>query len=216
MGAEIADRTGRRMLRRERRRAAGFTLIEMLVVLVIVAVIGGIVLSSYERILDIRIRLAAFLDGTDAPTLIAGWFRGSIEGLVADQKGGADVFAGTARRLDGLSLAPIDGRPGVPIRISWEVVFDPEAGRTRLSYREGGAAPMTIASWPGNRGGLNYCGPRLACADTWPPANQEASQMPALIVLHAVRGTEDWPLAAAPRAAHDPLPKTERLDRPSS
>jgi prepilin-type N-terminal cleavage/methylation domain-containing protein len=200
--------------------ASGFTLIETLVVLIILSMIGAILFSSYQRILDIRIRLAAFLDGTDAPTLVAGWFRSSVERLLPDQKDGADVFAGTPRRLVGLSVAPIDGTPGVPTRIAWELVFDAASARTALTYREATAAPLTIASWPGDRGGLRYCGPRLACSDSWPPpnetGNETASQLPAVIILEAVRGTQDWPVAAAPQSARDPLPKPPNLGRPSS
>ena len=55
--------------------AAGFTLVELLVVLMIVALISGVLLSGFERVLDIRLRLAAFLDGVEAPTLVADWFR---------------------------------------------------------------------------------------------------------------------------------------------
>jgi len=204
--------------------ASGFTLIEMLVVLIIVGMIGAILFSSYQRVLDIRIRLAAFLDGTDAPTLVAGWFRGSVEGLLPDQKGGADVFAGTPRRLVGLSAAPIDGTPGVPTRIAWELVFDAASARTALTYRDGNAAPLTVASWPGDRGALRYCGPGLTCSDGWPPpngtgnatGNETPSQLPTLIVLEAVRGIDDWPVAAAPQGARDPLPKVPNLMRPSS
>lgn len=207
-------------MRRGRPAAAGFTLIEMLVVLIIVSMVGAILFSSYQRILDIRIRLAAFLDGTDAPTLIAGWFRGSVEGLLPDQKDGADVFAGAPRRFAGLSTAPIDGTPGVPTRIAWELVFDAANARTALTYRDANAAPLTVASWPGDRGGLRYCGPRLTCSDSWPPASETAgetaSQLPALIVLQAVRGIDDWPIAAAPQSARDPLPKIPNLARPSS
>jgi prepilin-type N-terminal cleavage/methylation domain-containing protein len=200
--------------------ASGFTLIEMLVVLIIVSMVGAILFSSYQRVLDIRIRLLAFLDGTDAPTLIAGWFRSSIEGLLPDQEDGADVFAGTPRRLVGLSTAPIDGTPGVPTRIAWELVFDAASARTALTYREATAPPLTVASWPGDRGGLRYCGPRLACSDSWPPPtetdNATTSQLPAMIILEAVRGIDDWPVAAAPQSARDPLPKTPNLARPSS
>src|SRR5579863_5868480 len=188
-------RPAARIMRRGGPAASGFTLIETMVVLIIVAMIGAILFSSYQRILDIRIRLAAFLDGTDAPTLIAGWFRGSVEGLLPDQKGGADVFVGAPHRFVGLSTAPIDGTPGVPTRIAWELVFDAANARTALTYRDGNAAPLTIASWPGERGALRYCGARLTCFDTWPPPDQTgaetASQLPALIVLLAVRGIDD-------------------------
>lgn len=205
---------------RDRRHAdggqAGFTLLEMLVVMVIVSLVAGIVLTSYERILDIRIRLAAFIDGTDAPTLIAGWFRESVEGLLPDQKDGADVFVGTPRRLSGLTVAAIDGRPGVPTPMTWEIKFDGATRRTSLTYRNGTAKPMVIASWPGDRGTLQYCGPTLACADHWPATDEGSSQLPALVVLEAVRGDAIWPVAAAPRAIHDPAPKLQPFGGASS
>jgi hypothetical protein len=179
----------------------------MLVVLVIVALITGILLFAFERVLDIRIRLAAFIEGTDVPTLIAGWFRNSVDGLVPDAKDGADQFAGTARGFSGLSLAPVDGMPGVPVRITWELDFDPAAGRTYLRYQAAGEAPLTVASWPGNLGGLSYCSADLACAASWPPQREKASELPALIRLDAVKGTEFWPILAAPQAARNPLPK---------
>ena len=186
----------------------GFTLIEMLVVLVVVALVSGILLTAYEHVLDIRIRLAAFLDGTDAPTLVADWFRGSTDGLLPDQKDGNDVFAGSALKFSGLSVAPIDGVQGVPTRIEWELVFDPRSGRTSLRYRSGAKEPLIVGSWPGNRGGFHYCGSDLKCGDSWPPSDRKEAQLPALIVLEAIRGTENWPIAGAPQAAHDPLPKT--------
>ncbi len=188
--------------------ASGFTLIEMLVVLVIVALVSGIMLTAYEHILDIRVRLAAFLDGTDAPTLVADWFRSSIDGLLPDQKDGDDVFAGTAQKFVGLSVAPIDGTQGVPTRIEWDLVFDPRSGRTSLRYRSGTEESLTIASWPGNRGGFRYCGDDLTCGDSWPPSDRTESQLPALIVLEAVRGNDVWPIAGAPQATRDPPPKT--------
>lgn len=184
---------------------AGFTIIEMLIVLVIVALISGILLFAFQRILDIRVRLAAFLEGTDVPTLIAGWFRGSVAGLLPDQQGGRDRFVGTARRFSGLSVAPIDSAPGVPVRITWELAYKAGSRRTELRYREQGRSPMTVASWPGKLGGLSYCRADLACSNVWPPAGGKAAELPALIRLEAVKGTTYWPILAAPLAARDPL-----------
>src|SRR5436853_4476096 len=103
--------------RRNAKPESGFTLVELLVVLVIAALISGVLLSGFERVLDIRLRLAAFLDGVDAPTLVADWFRASVGGLLPDAKTGHDRFAGNLRRMTGLSLAPINAAAGVPTRI---------------------------------------------------------------------------------------------------
>ena len=188
----------------------------MLVVLVIVALISGILLTSFERVIDIRVRLAAFLDGTDAPTLIAGWFRDSIDGLLPDQKGGPDVFVADAKKLSGLTVAALDGIPGVPVPMSWELRFDAGSARTSLIYTNGSSRPLTVASWPGSRGMLQYCDQRMTCGDHWPLSDEGATQLPALIVLEAIRGDTYWPIAAAPQSARDPVPKRHNFLAPAS
>ncbi len=185
--------------------AGGFTLVELLVVLVITALVSAVLLSGFERVLDIRLRLAGFLDGVDAPILVADWFRASVGGLVPDAKTGRDRFAGSTRRLTGLSLAPLNDTAGVPTRITWEIAFDADAGRSYLRYRNGAEAEMTIASWPGDYGGLSYCGSDLACHSAW-PLDQPSTELPALIRLDALKGSEAWPILAAPQSTRDPPP----------
>ncbi len=201
--------------RRPRRAAAtGFTLVEILVVLIIVSLISGIVFFAFERVLDARQRLAEFLDGTDTPNLIAAWFRDDVDGIVPDAKGGADIFSGAPRRLTGLSVAPLNGMAGVPTRVTWEITFDPSSGRTYLRYQDADAQVLTIASWPEDRGNFRYCGTNLSCYETWPPPSGQASEVPSLIVLNTVKGTEDWTILAAPTAAHDPPPPPQRFGNP--
>lgn len=180
-----------------------------MVVLVIVALISGTLLFAFQSVLDIRLRLAQFLDGTDTPNLVAGWFRETVDGLVPDAKDGTDAFSGAPRRLTGLSLAPLNGLAGVPTQITWEVAFNSSTGRTDLRYQAANQPQMTIASWPDDRGGFQYCDPSLVCYDRWPPPSGTASEVPSLIRLDAIRGTEAWAILAAPRNGLDPLPKQQ-------
>ena len=179
-------------------------------VLVIVSLISGIVLFAFQRVLDTRLRLAQFLDGSDTPVLIESWFRDSIDGLVPDAKGGADVFVGQPRRLTGLSVAPLNGMAGTPTRITWEIAYDGGAGRTYLRYQDSSAQVLTVASWPDDRGNFRFCGPDLACYETWPPADK-MTEVPSLILLNILKGTEDWAILAAPRADRDPPPPPPTL-----
>lgn len=194
-----------------RTQAPGFTLIEILVVLTIVALISGSVLLAFQRILDVRLRLAQFLDGTDTPNLIAGWFRDLVDGLVPDIKDGADQFAGSARSFTGLSVAPLNGMAGVPTRITWQLAYDPDAGRTYLRYQAASDPGLTIASWPEDRGAIQYCAPDLACYDAWPPPSKKVAQVPSLIRLDIVKGTESWAILAAPQSDHDPRPPPPKV-----
>jgi general secretion pathway protein J len=194
-------------------RAAGFTLIEILIVLVIVAFISGILVTSFERVLDVRLRIASFLDTTETPTLVASWFRDSIGGLVADVKDGADQFGGAERQMTGLTVAPLSGPPGVPTRITWEIAYDSGENRTYLRYQSANAEEMAVASWPGDRGDFQYCGPDFVCHSAWPPPSGTASELPSFILLDAVKGTENWPVLAAPRSDRDPLRRPNDLPK---
>jgi prepilin-type N-terminal cleavage/methylation domain-containing protein len=204
-GSRSKTRRGEPGLRRSARprRTQGFTLVEIIVVLAIVALISGTLLAAFQRVLDVRLRLAAFLDGTDTPNLVASWFRESVDGLVPDVQGGADKFAGDARHFAGLTLAPLSGMSGVPTRVVWQLDFNADSGRTSLRYQAAADPGMTIASWPDNRGKLQYCTANLTCYDTWPPPKQRVSQVPTLIRLDIVKGTEPWAILAAPQSDRD-------------
>lgn len=191
------------------RGGAGFTLVEVLVVLVIAALVSGVLLAGFERVLDIRLRLTSFLDGVEGPTLVADWFRASVKGLVPDARSGHDRFGGNARRMSGLSLAPLNAATAVPTAITWELTFDPDAGRSYLRYRNGAGSEMTIASWPGDYGRLSYCGGDFTCHPSWPP-DQRSSQLPALVRLDIRKGDDPWPILAAPQADRDSYPPEQR------
>ena len=186
------------------RRAQGFTLVEVIVVLVIVALISGTVLAAFERVLDVRLRLAAFLDGTDTPNLIAGWFRESVAGLIPDVPQGSGEFKGTARRFSGLTLAPLNGMSGVPTPVVWQLEFKDDTGRTYLTYQAAADPRMTIASWPDDRGDIQYCTADLNCYDTWPPPRRRVAQVPTLIRLDIVKGAAPWAILASPQNDREP------------
>jgi hypothetical protein len=173
-------------------------------VLALVGLLSFVLLSGFERVLDIRLRLTTFLDGVEAPVLVADWFRATIGGLVADSSNGPDRFVGRPRQMTGLSLAPLSGTAGVPTRITWEVIFDDQTGRSALRYHNDAGQPMTVASWPGDTGGLHYCGADLVCRDNWPP-DPRATQLPLLVQLDAVKGSEKWSILAAPLSDRAPL-----------
>ena len=194
--------------------AGGFTLIEMLVVLVLVTLIGGIMMSALSQVFDLKQRLAVFLDGSETPGLVAGWFRDTTAGLLPDGATGADRFAGERRRFDGLSTMPLSGPPGVPTHIRWELVYDTAAGRSALTYAADGRPPLTVASWAGDVGEFRYCDGVRSCGSAWPPAAGGGSpQLPALIRLEARRGDAPWTILAAPRGAREPLAPPSGLVR---
>ena len=72
----------------------GFTLLEMLVVLVLTALVVGMVFEGLGRVADLRVRLARHLDGALDETIVGSWFRTSVAALQTDLEGAGGAFRG--------------------------------------------------------------------------------------------------------------------------
>lgn len=149
-------------------REGGFTLIEMLVVLVLTGLVVGVVFEGLSRVADLRIRLVRHLDGALDDSIVGSWFRGSVAALAPDLDKAPDAFRGSATEMSGLTLKPIDLAPGAATPFAWRLA--PEAsGITRLSYRGGDGAWREIAAWTGAGARFLYAGPDGEWRSEWPP-----------------------------------------------
>src|ERR1700720_196383 len=97
----------------------GFTLLEVLVTLVLLSMVAAIVFGSLRQVLDARARLRPYLDQSEETTLVASWFRQTVQALIADYDDGKHRFAGTATEISGLTASPLIGPPGTPIPFRW-------------------------------------------------------------------------------------------------
>src|SRR5690242_7370912 len=93
---------------------SGFTLVEMLVTMVLLSMVVAIVLGSLRQVLDARTRLRPYLDQSEQTTLVAGWFRQTVQGLLPDYDKGSHRFTATTGGFSGLTAAPLAGPPGTP------------------------------------------------------------------------------------------------------
>lgn len=118
-------------------RASGLSLMEMLVVFVLVALLGTLVIQGmaffsgrYEAVRDRH-------GATRQAVLRQHWFVTSVRGLVP-----YDVesrrFVGVADGFAGVTLAPLNAEPGLPVLAQWRIVED--AGSHTVHYAEDGAA----------------------------------------------------------------------------
>jgi prepilin-type N-terminal cleavage/methylation domain-containing protein len=62
----------------------GFTLVEVLITLVFLSMVAAIVFDSLGQVLDARARLRPYLDYSEETALVAGWFRQTVQALIAD------------------------------------------------------------------------------------------------------------------------------------
>lgn len=168
-------------------RQSGFTLVEVLITLVLVAMVAAVAFGSLTQVFEARNRLRPYLDQSEQTTLVASWFRQTIRALLADYDDGPHPFAGTTTQIAGLTASPLIGPPGTPVAFRWSLKYDAARDVTMLEYGEGPSQTMQIVSWTGRGGTFTYYGDDQKWHAAWPPpdADQGKSipQLPQLVRL---------------------------------
>lgn len=182
----------------------GFTLVEMLVTLVIVAMVAGVVFGGLQQVFNARARLRPYLDNSEQTALIAEWFRKTLQALIADYNDGQHPFAGSMRELSGLTGSPLLGSPGTPTSVKWEIKRNEEQDITVLEYKESNKT-LRIMTWSGQGGAFAYYTDDGKWSADWPPPDtaqgKSVPQLPRLIRLSGMAGGSPLTVVAAPRAS---------------
>jgi len=87
-----------------KREQSGFTLVEVLVTLVLLGMVAAILFGSLKQVIEARTRLRPYLDQSEQTTMVAGWFRQTVQGLMADYDTGPRRFAATPKDFSGLTV----------------------------------------------------------------------------------------------------------------
>ncbi len=189
--------------------ASGFTLLEMLVVLVLVALVVGLLFEGLGRVADLRLRLARHLDSALDSAIVASWFRSSVVAMLPAQEGAADALRGGPAEMSGLTLQPLDQPTGAAVAFAWRLAPEPSSGLIRLSYRGADGSWREIAAWSGSTARFLYAGPDGDWREEWPPplgagrtplgrvVEMRQPQLPRFIRLDGGSGPESWSTAAA-------------------
>jgi prepilin-type N-terminal cleavage/methylation domain-containing protein len=167
------------------RRAAGFTLLEVLVVLLIVGLVAASLFEALSRLNDVRGRIGPYLGISEREGLMNSWFRTAVNDIVPDQQYGKHLFKGGASSFSGLSMAPLAGDPGAASPFLWELVYDGSHDRTILRYTGYDQKPIEVRSWHGSKAAFGYLGPDQSWNETWPPGLKKTKQLPLAIRLYA-------------------------------
>lgn len=179
------------MARPDRTGAAGFTLMEMLVVMLIAGIaiaLASQALGQYQRAVA---RTVASERGTREMRLSEAWFRQSIRGLHPESPpagpGGRDadaiLFHGDADGFSGTTLSPVLGGQGIPTLQSWRV--DRTGDRPALALEESGTT-VVLHLPPSRSLRFHYVDPDGKLQDQWPPKLGKWEQLPQAIVLETL------------------------------
>jgi general secretion pathway protein J len=160
----------------------GFTLIEVLVVLVIASMVTTILFSALSQMFRIQTRLAAHAQRTTDAALREGWFRLVMEGLYPDVRLGPDAFKADGRALNGLTLFPLNAPAGAPAPFSMHIDYRLNDDKTVLTYQSG-EQTMTLASWTGRGGRFWFEDAQGNRYEQWPPPSGMWPELPSVVLL---------------------------------
>jgi general secretion pathway protein J len=167
-------------------RFKGFTLLEMLVVLVLVSLTSTLIFQGFSYVLHLRSRFLVALDDLQVGMLQTHWFQSSTGGIVADYRDSEHIFNGDAHLFSGLTISALDEVPGTPTPFAWQIE---QVGETTfLSYRDSQGKSWEISRWLGEAGNFRYMAADGEWHDQWPPQfGLESPQLPTIIVFNGKR-----------------------------
>lgn len=173
----------------------GFTLIEVLVVMILMGLITGVLFQALERAYQINERFGISLASVQQGQMATDWYRQSINGLFPDFADGTHLFQGKPQRLSGLSTNPISTESGAPTPITWELKTRPADNITELIYTEG-SLQTQLMSWLGTESNFIYLDEKGEPHTSWPPPLGLFPQLPAQIQIQSKYPTANLTLVS--------------------
>lgn len=187
-------------------KQTGFTLIEVLVVLIITGMVGGVLFQALEHAYRLQDRFGVELFSVQQGQMAADWYRQTIQGLHPDYPDGQSIFHGSNQEFSGLSSNPLSREYGAPTPITWRIRSNRQNGTTQLVYLEEKRETI-ILSWRGNEARFVYFDEKQAPHDSWPPPLGLWTQLPKRIQLVAKDTGDTVNIVAATMGPAIPWPR---------
>jgi prepilin-type N-terminal cleavage/methylation domain-containing protein len=191
----------RRCASRKPSSQLGFTLVEMLVVLLIVGMVSGLLFDGAAQLMGMQARLERQLTKLRGEAMRADWLRQVVQGLQPDYADGKQIFKGSPRGFSGLTTNALSS--GYSALQPFEVTLTHDKASNRMVLRYGNVSNTSalntsvLLSWPGERGSLRYLDDRGGAHEQWPPSLGLSPQVPSGIALEAESDGAPWLIAAA-------------------
>lgn len=194
----------------DRDNQAGFTLIEVLVVLIIVGMTSGVLFQALERAYRLQERFGMELFNAQQGQMAADWYRQTIQGLHPDYPDGRNIFQGKDKEFSGLTSNPLGDEYGAPTPITWKIRNHQQNGTTELVYIEE-KHETPVLTWRGNQARFIYFDEKQIPYDSWPPPLGLPTQLPKQIQLVAQNAGESFNIVASPMGPASPWPRPQDI-----
>jgi prepilin-type N-terminal cleavage/methylation domain-containing protein len=188
------------------RQQRGFTLLEILVVLIITSMLVTILLQGLQQIFMVERRLGIEYYRSRDGLMKSEWFRSLINGVRSDYDNGSQRFKGTPTQVSGLSTSGLGSIAGAIVEFELHLKFDPQSGETAMWYGRPDDE-QKILGWQGSIGKFKYLAIDGSLHDEWPPFLGKWPQVPSAVVLEMPLGGPLPDLVAAIRGPAKPMMK---------
>lgn len=175
----------------------GFTLVEVLVVLSLVAMIGSVLFQVLERSYRLQERFGVELFSVQQGQMAVSWYRQTVQGLHPDYPDGANIFQGGPTEFAGLSTNPLSDDYGSPTRITWKLRSGATTGVTELLYVDR-QQTTPLLGWRTTEARFVYLDDQQLPHDSWPPPLGLFPQLPRQIQLRTADAGEAVVVVAGP------------------
>ena len=175
------------------RAARGFTLLEVLVVLVITGMISAILIQGLGVTLNVRNSIAATILDLKSVVLNRNIIAEPVIGVIPDYPEKPYAFRGDRDAMQGLTIRSLDHQNGVPRPFRLYFQRDMAQNSTALIFQTEGQESHVLGRWPGSSGFFAYHDLTGGWQEVWPPPRDDrAPQTPWLVRINTgVPGSEE-------------------------
>lgn len=148
-------------------KRAGFTLLEMLVVLILVSLISVLMMQGFSFVVGLHERIRHQLIMLQDIELREQWFRSVVRAMHIGRSSDNAAFKGDAFSFSGLTLQPLDGLLGMPTNIHWRI--ERTNAVSVLTYQQGDDTPVSVFEWSLTSPEFRYLDAQGQLQSSWPP-----------------------------------------------
>ncbi|MDD5274744.1 MAG: prepilin-type N-terminal cleavage/methylation domain-containing protein [Methylovulum sp.] len=160
----------------------GFTLMEVLVVLVLVSLLSSLLMQGFGYVLRLRLNVTQQLKTQRVQQLQEYWYSGLVTGLIVNAQNEKALFQGDDSILQGLSINTLTAPAGVPKQFILTLLS--QNNTITLKYRITEKDDWTLGEWPAQTASFSYLDNEGNWVSTWPPKmGMVTQQLPEAIRL---------------------------------